>query len=94
MISAPPPQKTKGEAFESLAFTFCKVATLALLLGPFVLPVAAALAAVFFLLAHFQGQKETRCIARKPLWIGLFWGGVTILWVLLKLGVFKNPLLH
>ncbi len=75
------PQKTKGEALERLAFTFCKIATLCLLAGPFALPVAATGAAVFFALAHFNGQKSTRCLGKHPLLISAFWFLVVGIWV-------------
>lgn len=76
-----PAQKTKGEAFEKLAFTFCKIATLCLLAGRFALPVAAGGAALFFALAHFNGQRETRCLGKHPLLVSAFWMAVVAIWV-------------
>jgi hypothetical protein len=70
----------KGEAFERLAFTFCKIATLCLLTGPYALPVAASGAALFFALAHFNGQKDTRCLGKHPLLIAVFWIVVVVIW--------------
>ncbi len=75
------PQKTKGEALERLAFTFCKIATLCLLTGPYALPVAASGAALFFALAHFQGHTQTRCLGKHPLLIAAFWIAVVGIWV-------------
>lgn len=71
-------EKTRGEVYEGLAFTFCKAATLMLFLQRFSLPVTAALAAVFFVLAHLHGKQDTRCILRVPLLIAAFWGAVSI----------------
>lgn len=76
-----PSQKMKGEAYERLAFTFCKIATFSLLAGRFALPVAAAGAATFFALAHFNGQKDTRCVGKHPLLISAFWILVFAIWV-------------
>ena len=75
------PEKTRGEVFEKIAFNFCKAATLVLLTGRFALPVAALLAAIFFTLAHFNGQSESRCILKKPLWIAAFWIVVVAFWL-------------
>jgi hypothetical protein len=73
--------KTKGEAFERLAFTFCKIATFCLLTQRFALPLAASGAALFFILAHFSGHKETRCIGKHPLLIATFWVAVVGIWI-------------
>jgi hypothetical protein len=70
----------EGEAFERLAFTFCKIATLCLVAGPYALPVAASGAAIFFALAHFNGQKDTRCLGKHPLLISAFWIVVVSVW--------------
>lgn len=75
------PPKTKGEALEHLAFTFCKIATLCLLTGRFALPIAAFGAALFFALAHFQGHRETRCLGKHPLGISAFWILVLAIWI-------------
>ncbi len=78
----------KGAELEKTAFNFCKAATLMLLtlpLGHFALPFVAAVASALFLASHFLGQKTTRCILQKPLYVGAFWGAVAIvslLWVL------------
>lgn len=69
--------KTRGEVVEGVAFQFCKVATVALLLGRWTLPVASALAALLYIWAHFAGKKDTRCILRYPLLIALFWGAIS-----------------
>ena len=60
-------ERTRGEVFEGIAFQFCKVATVVLLTGRWALPIAAGLCAVFFLLAHFNGKRDTRCLLRSPL---------------------------
>jgi len=74
------PPRTRGEIYEGLAFTFCKTATICLLAQRFALPVAAGLAAVFFVLAHVQGKRESRCILRVPLLIAALWGAVCVGW--------------
>jgi hypothetical protein len=76
-----PFQKTKGEAFERLAFTFCKIATFCVLTQRFALPLAASGAALFFIFAHFYGQKDTRCIGKHPLLIATFWVAVVGIWI-------------
>ena len=75
------PEKSRGEAFEKIAFNFCKVATVVLLTGRFALPIAASLAAIFFTLAHFNGQSETRCFLKKPLLVAAFWIVVCAIWL-------------
>jgi hypothetical protein len=72
------PERTRGEAYERLAFTFCKTATLVLLTWKFALPVAAGGAAVFYVLAELNGKKDTRCILRMPLLIAGFWGVICL----------------
>lgn len=79
-------QDGKGEAYEKLAFNFCKAATIMLLAAPlrqFALPVVTAIAAGLYLLAYFNGQRGTRCILGKPLVVAGFWGAVSLVaWVL------------
>ncbi|MFN3650869.1 MAG: hypothetical protein ACK47B_14935 [Armatimonadota bacterium] len=82
-LAPPPTQKTRGEALEGIAFTFCKAGTILLLLR-LVLPpqyhltAVAALAAGFFLAAYAAGERSSRCILRKPLWIAAFWALVCV----------------
>ena len=59
--------KSRGEIFEGIAFQFCKVATVALLAGRFVLPVSSALCAGFFVAAYLSGKRDTRCWFKHPL---------------------------
>lgn len=76
-----PRKKTRGEVFEGIAFNFCKAATILLITLPFqkfALPLVAGAAAVFFLLAHFSGKTDTRCIMRVPLLIAAFWGAISV----------------
>lgn len=68
--------KSKGEAFEGIAFTFCKAALIILLTQQFALLVASGAAAIFYLLAVINGKKDTKCWARWPLLIAAFWGAV------------------
>lgn len=75
---------TSGEKFEKTAFQFCKIATVALLCGRFTLPIAASLASILYLCAHFQGKRDTRCILRYPLLIAAFWGIIAIIaWIVI-----------
>lgn len=69
------------DRFEKLAFQFCKIATFALLLGRFTLPVAASLAAVLFIAAYFHGKRTSRCFVRYPLLIAGLWVFVVAGWV-------------
>jgi len=74
-----PAGKTKGEKYEGIAFTFCKAATIILLLQQLALPIASGAATVFYLLAYFNGKKDTCCIMRLPLFIAAFWSIVCVL---------------
>ena len=80
----PIPQiKTRGEAFEGVAFSFCKAATILLIitacgLQRFALPLVAAATSLFYILAHINGQSDTRCILRKPLIVAVFWSVVSV----------------
>ncbi|RYG27045.1 hypothetical protein EON82_00895 [bacterium] len=60
-------ERTRGEVLEGIAFQFCKVATVALIAGRWTLPLASGLCAVFFIAAHLNGKKDTRCLLRFPL---------------------------
>ncbi len=75
--------KTRGEVYEGIAFSFCKTATIVLIAQRFALPLAAGAAAAFYVLAYWQGKKDTRCVARYPLAIATFWGAVAVLSVYL-----------
>lgn len=77
---------SRGEAFEKLAFTLCKIATFALFTGRFALPVAASGAALFFALAFFNDKRDTRCLFKHPLLIAAFWLAVALIWVWLHYG--------
>jgi hypothetical protein len=74
-----------GNKFGGIAFSFCKVATVALVFQKFTLPAAALLSAVFFLLAVFYGKKDTKCFLRYPLFIALFWVVVAAIWLVIYL---------
>ncbi len=81
-----PVSKSRGEIVEGVAFQFCKVATVAFILGRWTLPVASGLAAILYLWAHLSGKKDTRCLLRYPLLIAAFWGLVSIaaFWLTLR----------
>ncbi len=70
-----------GARLESLAFTFCKIATFALIAQRFTLPIAALLAAVFYVLAFVFGKRDTRCWLQWPLLIAGVWLCVLIGWI-------------
>ena len=72
-------EPTRAEVFEKLAFSFCKVATVALLTGRWCLPVASGLCAAFFLAAHASGKRDTRCLLRSPLLAAVVYGVVCAL---------------
>ena len=78
------PVLTRGQAYEKLAFTLCKIATFALFTGRFALPLAATGAAAFFVLAHLNGKRDTRCMFKHPLLIAAFWSAVALAWVALN----------
>ncbi len=69
-------ERTRGEIFESIAFSFCKVATVALICGRWTLPVASGLCAAFFLAGWFGGKRDTRCLLRSPLLAAAVYGVV------------------
>jgi hypothetical protein len=78
IIDSAAPIKTRGEKLEGIAFSFCKAATLLLLvtaigLQRFALPLLAGATALFYVLAHFSGQSNTRCILKKPIIVASFW---------------------
>lgn len=72
------PVRTAGDKFEGIAFTFCKVAAVALIAERFTLPLAAFLSTTFYVLAYAKGKRDTRCWARIPLLIAGFWAFVGI----------------
>jgi len=87
--------KARGEVLEGVAFQFCKIATVALILQRWTLPVAAALAAGLYVWAYASGKKDTRCILGHPLLIASFWGIVSAgaFWVMFDPGL-VGRLLH
>lgn len=70
----------RGEAFERIAFSLCKIAFFCLLCGRFALPLAALGASAFFALAVWNGKRDTKCWAKHSLLIALFWLGVALAW--------------
>jgi uncharacterized membrane protein YjjP (DUF1212 family) len=66
-------KKSRGEAFEGIAFTFCKAALLVLIFGKFSLAVISALAAGFYILAYVNRKRDTRCFLQYPLFIAGLW---------------------
>lgn len=79
-----PQPRSQGEKLESLAFQFCKVATVALICQRFTLPIAGLLASGLFVAAYMKGKKETRCFLGPPLMVASFWIAVTAVWVYLN----------
>ena len=76
------------EKLGKLAFTYCKIATLSLLAGRYVLPIAAALSATFFIASYLKGKKSTKCYLRYPLLAAALWICVLGLWFALQ--IFPN----
>jgi hypothetical protein len=74
-------ERTPAEKLERVAFAWCRIATAALILGPFVLPVAAGLSAGLFIAAYLKGKSDTQCWFRHPLVAAGFWIAVLVLWV-------------
>ena len=71
----------RAETFGRLAFAYCKIATVSLLLGKYALTVAAGLIEAFFILGWWQGKRDTRCYLRYPLAAAGFWISVVSLWM-------------
>ena len=77
----PTPNPQRGAAFEKIAFSLCKIALFCLLTGRFALPLAATGAALFFLMAVWNGKRDTNCWAKHPLGIAAFWLLVAGVWL-------------
>ncbi len=77
----PDPRPARGEAFEKVAFSLCKIALFCLLTGRFALPLAATGAALFFGMAVWNGKRDTKCWAKQPLGIAAFWLLVAGVWL-------------
>lgn len=73
-----PKEKTLGEKFEGIAFTFCKAATIILLTQKYALPIASGAAAIFYMMAYTTGKRDTCCWLKWPPLIAGFWGTVCI----------------
>jgi hypothetical protein len=78
--------KSKGDVYEGVAFNFCKVATVLLLLeilrlGRWALPIVSGIAALLYLTAHIYGTRSSRCVLKKPLIIAAFWLVVAGVWL-------------
>ena len=88
--------KTPGEKLEGIAFTFCKVATVALIAGKFTLPIASGLASLLYVWAYAKGQRDTRCVLFYPLLIAAFWAIVSAIsfWAILEPGSFQALFSH
>jgi hypothetical protein len=72
------PTKNKGQIYEGIAFQFCKIATVTLIAGRFALPIAAGACSIFYVLAMFNGKKDTRCFLRYPALIAALWAIVCV----------------
>lgn len=82
--STNPPPKTRAEKCECIAFTFCRAATILLVihmlqLSRFALPIVAGVTTLLYIAAYIAGQKSSRCILGKPIIIATFWGVVSLL---------------
>jgi hypothetical protein len=79
---APPPDgggrlAERGRAIEGYAFTFCKVAFVALICRQYTLLVASGLAVVLYVAALALGVKEWRCWFKPP-WVVIVWAAVFV----------------
>lgn len=74
-------EETRSERFGRLAFAYCKIATVSLLLGRFALPVAALLSGGFFVWSWFGGKHETKCFLKYPLLAAGIWFVVLGVWL-------------
>jgi hypothetical protein len=91
-VDASPPAKAKGDAYEKLAFNFCKAATIVLFTGRYALLIASGAATALYLLAYVHGKRDTRCMLRHPLLSAGFWGTVCLLSLYVALpSVFRLP---
>ncbi len=84
-------RQQRGEAFEKIAFSMCKIALFCLLTQGFALPLAAIGAALFFGLAVWNGKRDTKCWAKNPLGIALFWLLVAGIWLFYHLHANAPP---
>ena len=73
--------KSPAEKLESLAFTFCKAATICAIAGRYALPVAALAAAGLYVAAFLKGKRDSRCVLHWPLLIAGFWVFVAGAWL-------------
>ena len=85
------PSPTRGEAWERVAFTFCRAGTIVLfaqlLVGSrYILPFVALSTALLYGVAVFFGKRDTRCILRVPWVVIAFWGviGLAAVWLALR----------
>ncbi|RYX80426.1 hypothetical protein EON83_28700 [bacterium] len=75
----------RGESFEKTAFGLCKIALFCLITQRFALPLAALGAAFFFFIAVWHGKRDTKCWAKNPLGIAIFWLCVASGWLFFQL---------
>jgi hypothetical protein len=85
------PTKSPAEKWEGIAFTFCKAATIVLLItllhgGRFMLPIIAGVACLLYLVTYFSGKKKTRCNISHPLLVAALWAFISgfSLWIILR----------
>jgi hypothetical protein len=71
----------RGESFERIAFGLCKIALFCLVTQWLALPLAALGASLFFFLAVWHDKRDTKCWAKNPLGIAIFWLFVAAGWV-------------
>ncbi len=68
-----PKDAGQKDAWESLAFQFCKIATFALVFQKYTFFAATVLAALTYWYVFLRGVKTTRCVLKKPLIVAIFW---------------------
>ncbi len=69
------------DRFGRLAFAYCKIATVSLIMGRFALPAAALLSAAFFIFGWIRGKRETKCYLHYPLLAATFWLIILTIWL-------------
>ena len=66
MRSAEEVRAERGRDIEGYAFTFCKVATVALLCSKYTLLISAVAAVILYVRAYAYGVREWRCFVKPP----------------------------
>ncbi len=79
-----------AEKLEKHAFAWCRIATAALLFGPYALPVAASLSSALYIAAYARGKRDTKCWFQLPLVAAGFWIVVLFGWVFWRFFLYRR----